>query len=89
MKKLILKTVLGVTFITFFAINMVQGMEGINFKENNDGGAGGACKHCNCSGGKGSDSCSCGDVWSSCSVSCSSGYYACCTNDNRCHCCPN
>jgi len=42
------------------------------------------------SGGTGSTSCSVGDVWSSCSVSCGSGYYACCQgSDNTCHCVKN
>src|SRR5262249_45421801 len=40
------------------------------------GGGGGGCD----SGGMGATSCSVGNVYGSCSVSCSSGFYACCNN---------
>jgi len=39
------------------------------------------------SGGAGSTSCGVGDTWSHCSVTCGTGYYACCQSDgNTCHC---
>ena len=47
----------------------------------------------NCSsGGPGAISCSVSDVYSKCSITCSSGYYACCQRikgDNMCFCIPN
>lgn len=54
------------------------------------GGSGGGksdCKNCT-SGGSGSISCSVNDIWSGCSTTCSSGYYACCKGgNNTCKCC--
>ncbi len=45
------------------------------------------CKNCT-SGGEGATSCGVNDTFSGCSVSCGSGYYACCDGDsNTCHCC--
>ncbi|WP_146192266.1 hypothetical protein [Marinilabilia rubra] len=53
-------------------------------------GESGSSMNCNCSGGTGASSCSCSSaiasVSSSCSVSCNSGYYACCSTDNICKC---
>lgn len=41
MKKLILKIILGTTFITLVAINMAYGIEGIEFKDATPGNGGG------------------------------------------------
>lgn len=50
---------------------------------NQKGSGSGGCT----SGGPGSSSCSVGDFYSSCSVSCSVTYYACCNGDsNTCYC---
>ena len=50
MKKLILKIVLGVTFITFIAINMVKGQDQIVFPGNGGTGleVGGTTTTCEC-----------------------------------------
>ena len=92
MKKLFLKLFFVGIALTFVGINVAV-TSGTNFHNITltmknvdalaDGEGGGS--NCECAGGPGSTSCSC-DVWQiSCSVSCSSGYYACCSYDG-CHC---
>jgi hypothetical protein len=55
----------------------------------NDGGSTGGGSNCS-SGGRGATSCSVTNNGSSCSVSCSSGYYACCSQGGpNCYCYPN
>ncbi|MBG0782437.1 MAG: hypothetical protein H0S84_09235 [Bacteroidales bacterium] len=67
------------TSVNDFIENVVSGLKEAP-------GGGGSNSDCT-SGGPGSTSCSVGDIWSSCSVSCSVGYYACCKgSNNTCEC---